>query len=89
MNVKLSKVEYQHMIIELIRYCIDDIIELTREDDSYIDLVYFIESLKVKGVRGDLTFIDSKINSRSRQVAKDIIRLFKNKKDQRNITTLI
>jgi len=89
MNSKLTEKEYQHMIISLISQSIRDYGKL--EDDSkegFEAWIYFMERLKIKGILADLNDVQTDINPKSRQTARNIKLKFENDNDTM-ITTMI
>jgi hypothetical protein len=60
------------MIVDLISRSIRDI-EQFRDNDDYIDWIYFIERLKTKGVQGDLQPVLRNIKDKSSYVSRTIL----------------
>ena len=88
MNSKLTKREYQHMLIELIAQSIERIPQLRQNaTDEDVDWLYLIERLKTKGVLNDLRPARDNITARPRATAKLLAMAFNDDIDK-DITTM-
>lgn len=89
MNAKLTEQEYQWMIIELIGQSIEHIEKLRQDsNEDYVDWIYLIERLKLKGILSDLRPARSNVNSKADHAAKMIRLQFDNEQDK-TITTMV
>lgn len=87
MNVKLTEKEYQHMILHLIRLSINHYGTLERSSDENAAWIYFIESVKQRGIYSVLTPVEEDIHQKSKRVAKQILDGFLDDNDK-YITTM-